>query len=145
MDSGARIPTYVFKKGSAQVSTSHSPHTHMIQRSPLHSHPRLMGYPSFLPPMHLWSIVFSKNGHNTISYPTCSYYNVTLIFFPLKGGLVPSPWIWSEVIKGDSTSSWFSWDSCSWNPATMYEEAQAALCRDPHGEEPIASINLPAM
>ena len=31
-----------------------------------------------LPPGHLWSTVFSKNGHNNNSHPTCFYYSVTL-------------------------------------------------------------------
>jgi len=98
-----------------------------------------------LPPGHLWSTVFSKNGHNNNSHPTCFYYSVTLTLPTEKWGLVPSPWIWSEVIKTAWASSWFSWETCSWNRATMPWGSPPKLRRGPHGEEPIDSINFTAV
>ena len=57
----------------------------------------------------------------------------------------PSPWIWGEVIKTAWASSWFSWETCSWNWATMPWGSPPKLRRGPHGEEPIDSINFTAV
>lgn len=63
------------------------------------------------------TIALSKDGHNNISHPIYSFYNVILTLLSLRQGIFfPSPWIsvrkWGymtpdEAIEGNSATTWF--------------------------------------
>lgn len=78
-----------------------------------------------------------QDGHNRISQPT---YAVMLILLPMGGGgLCSFPLnldghvtdgrdaqdFWGSIIKDNTTSTWFFWDTCSWDPAHTTGKAKS--------------------
>lgn len=129
--------------------------------------------------MRKWTpiqIVFSKEDCNDISYLTCASRTSLFLYQEVRSISLPrmdlcnrfNPWrtaevtqcdFWGQVIKMAWTSALFSWDACSWNPATMPQgrtsspqrphspgltlSQQPAPTRQP-GEWATFKVNLPA-